>query len=56
MRLLRRVALKSRQLGAKKPIGAKLVPVVVELARGAYPEVAEQEEKIAATFKREEVR
>ena len=55
LRLIRRVALKSRQLGAEGPIGGKLVPVVMDLARGAYPEVVEKEDLIVETFEREEV-
>ncbi|MBN1851663.1 MAG: alanine--tRNA ligase [Pirellulales bacterium] len=53
-RLLRRAVLDGRQIGVHEPFLFKLVPVVVELMRGPYPELAETAERVARVIKKEE--
>ncbi|NOY29987.1 MAG: alanine--tRNA ligase [Planctomycetes bacterium] len=53
-RLLRRAVLDGHQLGLREPFLHQLVPKVVELMRGAYPELAETTDRVASVIKKEE--
>ena len=54
--ITRRAARFGRLLGLEEPFIYKLVPTVVELYKGAYPELAEQQEQITTVIKAEEER
>ncbi|MCA9229443.1 MAG: alanine--tRNA ligase [Planctomycetales bacterium] len=53
-RLLRRAVLDGHQLGLRGPFLYQLVPTVVELMRGAYPELAETTTRVASVIQKEE--
>lgn len=53
-RIIRRAVLKGKFLGAKGLLLDKLVPVVVEIMKGAYPELAERQDHIRRTVRAEE--
>ena len=53
-RLLRRAVLDGHQMGLREPFLHRLVPRVVELMRGAYPELAETTERVASVIQKEE--
>ena len=46
-RLLRRAVLDGHQMGVREPFLYKLVPVVVEMMKPAYPELAETARRVA---------
>lgn len=53
-RLLRRAVLDGHQMGQKEPFLYKLVPVVVEAMKHAYPELAETTNRVARVIQQEE--
>ncbi len=53
-RILRRAVRYGRTLGFKEPFFYQLVPTLVAQMGGVFPELAEQQEKVAATIKTEE--
>ncbi len=53
-RLLRRAVLDGHQLGLRDPFLHQLVPKVVEMMKGAYPELTETAERVAKVIKQEE--
>lgn len=53
-RLLRRAVLDGHQLGLNEPFLYKLVPVVVEAMRSAYPELTETADRVARVIQQEE--
>ncbi|MBN2711512.1 MAG: alanine--tRNA ligase [Planctomycetes bacterium] len=53
-RLLRRAVLDGRTLGIREAFMDKLVPVVAEVMKQPYPEIAQRAENIAATVANEE--
>ena len=53
-RILRRAVRYGRALGFNEPFFYKLVPTLVAQLGGVFPELAEHEEKVAATIKGEE--
>jgi len=53
-RILRRAARFGRQLGLDQPFVHTLVPAVVEVLGGAFPEVAQRAERAARTIRSEE--
>ena len=53
-RLLRRAVLDGHQLGLRQPFLFQLVPTVVEMMNGAYPELNETTERVATVIKKEE--
>jgi len=55
-RILRRAVRFGKAMGIDEPFMYKLVPVVVELMRSAYPELAEKADYVAKVIKNEEER
>ncbi|RNF40978.1 alanine--tRNA ligase [Planococcus salinus] len=55
-RLLRRAVRYAKKLGIEKPFMYQLVPVVGDIMKGFYPEVAEKEDFIVRVMKMEEER
>ena len=55
-RILRRAARHGRMLGIKEPFLHKMASVVVDIMGGAYPELKQRHEHIAAVIKSEEER
>ncbi len=53
-RLLRRAVLDGRQMGMRDPFLHQLPPVVAEMMRRPYPELAETTERVASVIQREE--
>ena len=53
-RLLRRAVLDGRQLGVKDPFLHKLVPLVAEMMRRAYPELGETTTRVSQVIEKEE--
>ena len=53
-RLLRRAVLDGHQLGLRKPFLFLLVPKVVEMMRGAYPELSDTTDRVASVIQKEE--
>ncbi len=53
-RLIRRAVLDGHQLGMKDPFLHQLVPMVAELMRVPYPELAETTERVARVIRQEE--
>ncbi|HEX7379376.1 MAG TPA: alanine--tRNA ligase, partial [Pirellulales bacterium] len=53
-RLLRRAVLDGRQLGMRMPFLHRLVPVVVEMMRGPYPELRQTVERVSQIIEKEE--
>jgi len=53
-RLLRRAVLDGHQLGLREPFLHLLVPKVVEMMKGAYPELTETAERVAKVIQQEE--
>ena len=53
-RLLRRAVLDGRQMGVKGPFLHKLVSLVAEMMRGAYPELGETTTRVAQVIETEE--
>jgi alanyl-tRNA synthetase len=53
-RLLRRAVLDGHQLGLREPFLFQLVPVVVQMMKGPYPELAETTERVQKGMKAEE--
>ncbi len=53
-RLLRRAVLDGHQLGLREPFLHQLVPNVVEMMRGPYPELTETAERVASVIQKEE--
>jgi len=53
-RLLRRAVLDGRQLGVRQPFLYQLVPKVVEVMKGPYPELTETTERVAQVIQQEE--
>ncbi|MCG8449900.1 MAG: alanine--tRNA ligase, partial [Pirellulales bacterium] len=53
-RLLRRAVLDGHQMGMREPFLYKLVPKVVEMMQGPYPELAETIERVAGVIEKEE--
>ena len=53
-RLLRRAVLDGHQLGLRSPFLYQLVPQVVEMMKGAYPELVETAERVASVIEKEE--
>jgi alanyl-tRNA synthetase len=53
-RLLRRAVLDGRQLGVHGPFLHKLVPLVAEMMRAPYPELAETTTRVAQVIEKEE--
>ncbi|MCH2113886.1 MAG: alanine--tRNA ligase [Pirellulales bacterium] len=53
-RLLRRAVLDGHQLGLREPFLHQLVPQVVAVMQGAYPELVETTERVAGVIKNEE--
>lgn len=53
-RLLRRAVLDGRQMGMREPFLHALPPVVAEMMRKPYPELADTTDRVAAVIKREE--
>jgi len=53
-RLLRRAVLDGHQLGLHEPFLFQLVPKVVEMMKGAYPELAETTDRVAKVIEKEE--
>ena len=54
-RLLRRAVLDGHQLGLRQPFLFQLVPTVVEMMKGPYPELAETTQRVASVIEKEEV-
>ncbi len=55
-RILRRAIRKGMQLGIEEPFLFELVPVVVEIYKQAYPDVAQKKKKIQKQIKKEELK
>ncbi|MFO0913168.1 MAG: alanine--tRNA ligase [Pirellulales bacterium] len=53
-RLLRRAVLDGHQLGLRDPFLFQLVPVVVDMMKGPYPELLESPERVASVIRKEE--
>ncbi|MBI3838293.1 MAG: alanine--tRNA ligase [Planctomycetia bacterium] len=53
-RLLRRAVLDGRQIGAKGPFLHKLVPLVAQMMRAAYPELGETTTRVSQVIEKEE--
>jgi len=53
-RLLRRAALDGMRLGAETPFLHEMVPAIVRVMRGGYPDLADSAESFADTIRREE--
>lgn len=53
-RLLRRAVLDGHQMGVRKPLLHKLVPMVAELMRSPYPELQETTQRVAQVIEKEE--
>lgn len=53
-RLLRRAVLDGHQMGVREPFLYKLVPVVVEMMRPAYPDLADTARRVADVIRNEE--
>ncbi|MEQ8848064.1 alanine--tRNA ligase [Botrimarina sp.] len=53
-RLLRRAVLDGHQIGVRDPFLFKLVPKVVELMGGPYPDLAETTQRVAGVIEKEE--
>jgi alanyl-tRNA synthetase len=53
-RLLRRAVLDGHQMGLREPFLYKLVPVVVEAMKAAYPELTETTKRVAQVIEQEE--
>jgi alanyl-tRNA synthetase len=53
-RLLRRAVLDGRQMGVRDPFLHRLPPVVAEMMRKPYPELADTVERVGGVIKREE--
>jgi alanyl-tRNA synthetase len=53
-RLLRRAVLDGRQIGVAKPFLHKLVPLVAQVMRAAYPELGETTTRVAQVVEKEE--
>ena len=53
-RLLRRAVLDGHQMGLREPFLCQLVPKVVELMKGPYPELTETTDRVAGVIKKEE--
>ena len=53
-RLLRRAVLDGHQLGLREPFLHQLVPTVVEMMKGAYPELVETTDRVAQVIEKEE--
>lgn len=53
-RLLRRAVLDAHQMGSRKPVLYRLVPVVAEMMRRPYPELSETVERVAGVIRSEE--
>jgi len=53
-RLLRRAVLDGHQLGLREPFLHQLVPKVIEMMRGPYPELIETAERVAKVIEQEE--
>ena len=53
-RLLRRAVLDGHQLGLREPFLHQLVPKVVEMMKGPYPELTETAERVAQVIQQEE--
>lgn len=53
-RIIRRATLKGKSLGLEELFLERLIPVVVEIMGGAYPELKEREEHICRTVRAEE--
>jgi alanyl-tRNA synthetase len=53
-RLLRRAVLDGHQMGLRDPFLYKLVPVVVEAMKSAYPELTETTQRVARVIQQEE--
>jgi alanyl-tRNA synthetase len=53
-RLLRRAVLDGHQMGLREPFLYKLVPVVVDAMKNAYPELTETTERVARVIQQEE--
>ena len=53
-RLLRRAVLDGRQLGVEEPFLYRLVPVVVEMMAGPYPELRDTVERVSQVIQQEE--
>ena len=55
-RLLRRAARFARELGARQPVIAEVVPTLVRIMGGAFPELAARQSHIATVIRSEEER
>jgi len=55
-RLIRRAARHGRLLGVERPFLFELVPQVVSISKGAYPELIDREKMIVSTIRMEEER
>lgn len=55
-RIMRRAMRHAHQLGAKEPLMYKLLPKLVDLFGGAYPEIKRGEEFVSSILEQEEVR
>ncbi|MEX0978264.1 MAG: alanine--tRNA ligase, partial [Pirellulales bacterium] len=53
-RLLRRAVLDGRQIGVKEPFLHRLVPLVAQMMRAAYPELGETTTRVAQVIEKEE--
>lgn len=53
-RLLRRAVLDGHQIGLRDPFLCKIVPTVVEMMAGTYPELKETTERVASVIEKEE--
>ena len=53
-RLLRRAVLDGRQIGKREPFLHQLVPVVAEMMKNSYPELAETTQRVSQGIKAEE--
>lgn len=53
-RLLRRAVLDGHQLGLREPFLHQLVPKVVEMMQGPYPELVETAQRVASVIEKEE--
>ena len=53
-RLLRRAVLDGHQMGLRQPFLYKLVPTVVEMMKGPYPELTETTKRVASVIEKEE--
>ena len=53
-RLLRRAVLDGHQLGLREPFLYQLVPTVVEMMKGPYPELVETSQRVASVIEKEE--